>query len=197
MPSLLQLSSELHLIIIDNLNPVDATCLKLTNRYFYTTIKPHLEFGKKERMAQILNDEAKERKYVTCPGCERIRPETKYTDAVYDWTLTSRRRSFRPKMNYFCIECGIKSRLKGYKLGTRIIVQGQQHVLCLKCRRAGLPKVTKAGCSTRSRICAGCDTERERRAGGTGKKGREVIKGKRGGGKGSEVTTANEMEQGG
>jgi len=150
MASILDLSTELHLNIISNLNITDRTCLKFTNRYFHHTIAGPKTWDKHWIMDE-LSPNPSAPKFLECSMCHLIRRNGKYAD-------NERRRAARANGDWFwlstttfCIDCGTKKKKPGYRRGEVLVVQKQCHIICTvcSCHKLMLP-------TNRSGVCRRC-----------------------------------------
>ena len=106
MPNLLNLSTELHSIIIDHLDFPSLSCLRYTSRHFYNLPTD----------TQIQNsligiwyevDKMHEYQLSMCLGCALVEYGVEEADPVYSW---SRIKGKASKWVVYCLECGENSR---------------------------------------------------------------------------------------
>jgi hypothetical protein len=131
--SLLALPLELQEQVFQELGFPDNISLSMTCRHFWATTKPltHKQLLLAERTEFAIGKDI-----YTCRDCLRLRPASKFADK-----MTKRKRGRLGSKNHkrFCVECGLKSgpRNTGYTRGSRIMIQGVCHVICIRCGEFG------------------------------------------------------------
>lgn len=127
--SLITLPAELQEQIIQELAFPDNIFLGMTCRYFYTILKPPTH----EQLLSAENTEFTIREDIyACRDCLRLRRASRFADNM---TKKKRRRSGLESYNRFCVECGLKSGPGNtrYTRGSRIMIKGVCHVICIRC----------------------------------------------------------------
>lgn len=153
---LMELPTEIHLLIIRDLFFRDRISLRMTCIYFHEIIPP---LNLEDLLEAETSDYAMMKDLYACRYCLRLLPTYEFADK-----MLRRRRSKHGPDAYkrFCVECGLEPRngAARYGPGARITVQGAAHIICRLCREFH-PDV-----SYRARFTCICEhcwcTERER-----------------------------------
>lgn len=80
----------------------------------------------------------------TCKDCRQLRPENRFDDKTRKMA----------KSDWFCIDCGVKSR---YKRGERIECMGESGVFCRACEK--YKRGSDSAPETSGQYCRRCDRE--------------------------------------
>lgn len=159
MASIQSLSTELHLIIAENLNLADRTCLKYTNRYFLHTIlgaRAHDWIELLRDLNANLRGQGSAPKFIRCYECRQIRHGKKYADDLVEKLKLKINSSTVPdhKINWtgsFCLDCGMVSKRQGYRPGDVLVVMDMFHIVCTGCYYIKVMHTTK-----RPALCQEC-----------------------------------------
>lgn len=127
--TLLDLPTEIHQLIAQCLDFPSLIRLKTICRHFHTLISPL-------SVDQMLEVEVSafgwQKDLYTCRDCLRLRPRAKFADNMI--------RKKKAKLavdaeKRFCVDCGINPRqgTTRYTLGSHIVIQGEQYVICRSC----------------------------------------------------------------
>lgn len=128
--SLLELPTEIHLLVIDRLFFRDKINLKLACAYFHDLI-PRLSHG--ELLAAETSDYALKRDLYACRYCLRLLPASRFADRM----LRKRRGKYGGDADRrFCVDCGLKPRdgAARYGPGAQVTMAGDFYVICMSCR---------------------------------------------------------------
>ena len=140
------LPTELHLAIMDHLQPLDLLALSLTSRHFQKTSKPQAPTikslisskpSREEKKAFLLHLEHtwyKGRKHYACYHCFKILPAARFADTQIS---KGRRKGQQYGDGRCCTECGIRG--GRYRPGWGITVDKVEYWVCKKCKRAKRP----------------------------------------------------------
>ena len=128
---MMKLPPEIHLAIADNLAFPDIVNLRNTSVYFHSLIK---RLTHKELLEAEMSPFANLHHLYTCMDCVRLRPSSKFADNM---RKGKKRKEGQEKHARFCVECGIrpKPRTSRYSPGTRIVVNGENKIMCISCHR--------------------------------------------------------------
>lgn len=127
---LVELPTEIHLLIIRDLFFRDKISLQMTCTYFHGIIPP-LNLG--DLLEAETSDYAMRKDLYACRYCLRLLPAYEFADKM----LRRRRSKHGPDAHKrFCVGCGLKPRDGDarYGPGARITVQGTTHIICRLCR---------------------------------------------------------------
>lgn len=129
---ILDLPTELHLIIIDLSPPSILMRLRLTNKHFNTLIPaPTYE----ELLEAEASDYGIRRGLYACSICHRLRPKPKFADS----RIIARKRKREPetgKQKRFCVDCGLNppdGRHPYYRPGDRLEIREQLYLVRCLC----------------------------------------------------------------
>lgn len=126
-----ELPPEIHLCIIHFLDfPYDMS-LRMTNHYFYSTIKPltHQELLRKEVYIFPYGERfpALSRGVLACSICLRLRSSVHFADKP------TRNDSEERRAKRICIECGVAKGRQGFRQNDTLRYRGRSSVICLGC----------------------------------------------------------------
>ena len=151
-------------MITAELNPLDRISLKLTNRYFHSTISPltteELPWAQQSlcqapkpstqpTLEIILKTKSEKWRppYLACMSCLHLRPCYMFADSQIRRFPAPRvpkgLRGDLPKTSYynsrrFCVSCGIKKETRGYQPSDTIIINDVSFLFCCRCKKVNL-----------------------------------------------------------
>ena len=175
---IMNVATEIQLLIIGNLNPLDRICLKLTNHYFYQIIDP-LTPAELPKAQQLLYQkrgydrqkvpgsdrpgrfDCPLRPYLACMTCSRLRLSSKFSDDQQRASPVLRvpprlKRSlghlFYTTRKRFCITCGLGAR--HWVDGDTLEVEEKLYQVCRSCHK--LKETCKGTRSYTMKFCRHC-----------------------------------------
>ena len=174
---LVKVPVEIHLLIANNLDPLERILLKLTNRYFYQIIEPLNHKELKEAQQLLYNQRGCKKQcipglpetqdhlkpYLACMTCSRLRLSSKFADEqqrAFPLLKVPVRMMVRfgrlpyKRIKRFCIDCGLKDGKYESPKSDIITVNGDLFRVCKSCQE--LTQTWKGTVSHTKRLCRNC-----------------------------------------